>query len=85
MIYYYSIFTIFSIIVTMMIIDPNVSHYIILLSKSAKVKAERMFWMIRFHPVIISSPIGRWWMMRKYMKTAEELSQQLSQKEDDVL
>jgi hypothetical protein len=69
----------------MMIIDPNVSHYIILLSKSAKVKAERMFWMIRFHPVIISSPIGRWWMMRKYMKTAEELSQQLSQKEDDVL
>jgi hypothetical protein len=85
MIYYYSLFTAFVIIVTMMIIDQNVSEYIILLTKSAKLNVERMFWMIRFHPAILSSPIGRWWMMRKYMRTVKELSQELSQKEDEVL
>jgi len=85
MIYYYSLFTVFVIIVTMMIIDQNVSEYIILLTKSAKLNVERMFWMIRFHPAILSSPIGRWWMMRKYMRTVKELSQELSQKEDEVL
>jgi hypothetical protein len=85
MIYYYSLFTAFVIIVTMMIIDQNVSEYIILLTKSTKLNVERMFWMIRFHPAILSSPIGRWWMMRKYMRTVKELSQELSQKEDEVL
>jgi len=83
MIYYYTLFTVFVVIVTMMIIDSNVSAYIVLLSKSAKLNIERMFWMIRFHPVILSSPIGRWWMMRKYMRTVKELSQELSQKDSD--
>ena len=83
MIYYYTLFTAFVILVTMMAIDPNVSDYIVLLSKSAKVNIERMFWMIRFHPVILFSPIGKWWMMRKYMRTVRELSQELSQKDSD--
>lgn len=83
MIYYYSIFTIFAILVTMMVIDPNVSDYIVLVSKIAKTNLERMFWMIRFHPVILSSPIGKWWMMRKYMRTAEQLAQELSKKNQD--
>jgi hypothetical protein len=85
MIYYYTLFTAFVILVTMMVIDPNVSDYIVLLSKSVKVNIERMFWMIRFHPVILSSPMGRWWMMRKYMRTVEKLAQELSQKQDDAV
>lgn len=85
MIYYYTVFTIFCVIVTMMVIDPNVGEYIILLSKTVKVNVERIFWMMRFHPVILSSPIGKWWMMRKYMRTAEKLAQELSQKEKDML
>jgi len=83
MIYYYTLFTIFSIVVTMMIVDPNVGDYIFLLSKLTKSKAERLYWMIRFHPAILTSPIGRWWMMRKYMRTAEELAQELSKKHSD--
>jgi len=85
MIYYYSLFTIFAIIVTMMIIDQNVADYIFLLSKIVKSKIERLHWMIRFHPVLFSSPIGRWWMQRKYMRTAEKLAQELSKKQDEVL
>lgn len=83
MIYYYTLFTLFAIVLTMMVIDPNVSDYIVILSKLAKTNIERMFWMIRFHPVILSSPIGRWWMMRKYMRTSEKLAQELSQKDKD--
>lgn len=85
MIYYYSLFTIFAIIVTMMIIDQNVGDYVVLLTKLIKSKIERLYWMIRFHPVIFSSPIGKWWMMRKHMRTAEKLAQELSKKQDEVL
>jgi hypothetical protein len=85
MIYYYSLFTIFAIIATMMIIDQNVGDYIVLLSKLIKSKIERLYWMIRFHPVLFSSPIGKWLMMRKHMRTAEKLAQELSKKQDEVL
>lgn len=83
MIYYYSLFTIFSVIVVMMATDPNVSEYIILLSKLTKNQAERVYWKMRFHPMWFSSPIGRWWMMRKHMRTAEQLAQELSKNRGD--
>jgi len=83
MIYYYTLFTLFAIIITMMIVDPNVTDYIYLIGKIIKVNLERFYWMIRFHPAILTSPIGKWWMMRKYMKTAEKLAQELSQKQQD--
>jgi hypothetical protein len=69
----------------MMVIDQNIGDYLILLIKTFKLNIERMFWMIRFHPAILSSPIGKWWMMRKYMRTVKELSQELSQEQDEVL
>jgi hypothetical protein len=67
----------------MMIVDPNVADYIYLYFKIIKVNLERFYWMIRFHPAILTSPIGKWWMMRKYMRTAEKLAQELSQKQQD--
>jgi len=85
MIYYYTLFTIFSIIATMVVIDQNVGEYIVLMSKLVKSKIERLYWMVRFHPVLLSSPIVKWWMMRKHMRTAEKLVQELSQKQRDVL
>lgn len=85
MIYYYTLFTLFAIILTMMVIDPNVSDYILILVKIVKNKLERIYWMIRFHPIIISSPIGRWWMMRKYMRTVKELSQEPPKNQDDAV
>ena len=81
MIYYYSLFSLFTIIAMMMVIDPNVSQYIVILTKILKVNLERFYWIIRFHPFIFSSPIGKWWMMRKYMRTVKELSKELGQGE----
>ncbi len=83
MIYYYTLFTVFAVILTMMIVDPNVSDYIYLINKLVVSKFKRLYWMIRFHPFIFSNPIGQWWMMRKHMRTAEELAQEFSKKQDD--
>lgn len=85
MTYYYSLLTLFAIIAAMMIIDNNVCDFILILPKIIKIQLQRVYWMIRFHPVILSSPIGRWWMMRKYMRTIKELSQELPKStESDV-
>ncbi len=73
----------FAVILTMMIVDPNVSDYIYLINKLVVNKFKRLYWMIRFHPFIFSNPIGQWWMMRKHMRTAEKLAQELSKKQDD--
>lgn len=85
MIYYYSLFTVFAVIITMMVIDSNVSYYIVLLSKGVQINLKRFYWMIRFHPIIFSSPLGRWWLMRKHMRTVRELAQELSKKEDGAV
>jgi hypothetical protein len=74
---------VFAVILTMMIVDPNVSDYIYLINKLVVNKFKRLYWMIRFHPFIFSNPIGQWWMMRKHMRTAEKLAQELSKKQDD--
>ena len=74
---------IFGILAYLMWVDENVAIYLTLIFKIMRVNTERMLWMIRFHPVILFSPIGKWWMMRKYMRTVRELSQELSQKDSD--
>jgi hypothetical protein len=77
MIYYYSLFTAFVILITMMIIDQNVAEYIVLLTKLLKSKIERLYWMIRFHPIVFSSPIGKWLMMRKYIKISKDIEKNI--------
>ena len=68
MIYYYSLFTIFAVILTMMVIDQNVGDYIVIIAKLFRVNAERLIWRIRFHPFWFTNPIGQRLMMRKYQK-----------------
>lgn len=73
MIYYYTIFTIFTVVLCMMLVDQNVAIYFSHVTDFISVKVRRMYWLIRFHPMLYSSPIGQWWMMRKYMKKAKLL------------
>ena len=83
--YYYTLFITFTVVAVMMIADQNVGDYLLLIFKIIKLNFERMIWSIRFHPFWISNPIGKWWMMRKYMKTVEQLAQEVSQKQDDAV
>jgi hypothetical protein len=72
--YYYTLFIIFTVIVTMMILDHNVSEYINLLFKILKVNIERFIWMIRFHP---NNFITTYLQNRKYDKIARELEKEI--------
>ena len=75
--YYYTLFIIFTVIVTMMILDNNVSDYIDLLFKILKLNTERLIWMIRFHP---NNFITTYLQNRKYDKIARELEKEFSSK-----
>lgn len=77
-IYYYMLFTIFAVILYMMYVDKNVSDYIILLSKILKIKIERFFWMVKYHP---KNFITTWIRNRKYDNIAEELVQEFMEKQ----
>lgn len=75
--YYYTLFSIFIVITTMMILDNNVSDYINLLFKILKLNTERLIWMIRFHP---NNFITTYLQNRKYDKIAKELEKEFSSK-----
>ncbi len=74
--YYLSLFLVFSIIAFMLIIDRNVSDYIILIFKIFKINIEKYFWMIKLHP---KNPITNYMMQRQYTKIAKELHKELIQ------
>lgn len=69
---------IFSVLAYLIATDESVASFFILYTKLVKINIERFFWMIRFHPIITSSPFFRWWMMRKYMKEVEKIKKELS-------
>jgi hypothetical protein len=70
----YGILLAFGIVIYIMIVDPNVNEYIILLLKMIRVNIERVYWMIRLHPKnLITNLIMRW----KYDKIAKELHAEL--------
>lgn len=69
-----TLLVIFGIVVYMMIVDKNVSDYILLITKIIKINFERFFWMIRFHP---KNPITNLMMRWKYNNIAKTLIEEL--------
>jgi hypothetical protein len=70
----YGILLAFGIVIYIMIVDPNVNEYLILLLKMIRVNMERVYWMIRLHP---KNPITNLIMRWKYDKIAKELHAEL--------
>lgn len=75
--YYYTLFIIFTIIASMIVLDNNVGVYITLIFKIIKVNMERLFWMIKFHP---NNFITTWIRNREYDKIARELEKEFNSK-----
>lgn len=69
---------IFSFVAYLIVTDESVAKFVFLCTKFVQIKLERLYWMIRFHPVMMTNPIAKWYMMRKYMKQAEELQKRNS-------
>jgi hypothetical protein len=55
-------------------------HLVSLGTKLIQIQVERLYWMIRFHPVISQNFISRWIMYRKYLKIAKEMEKELTKK-----
>lgn len=75
--YQYFVLVVVSIVVWLMIIDPNVTEYLNLLSKIAGVNIQRFFWMVKYHP---NNFVTTWIQNRKYDKIAKELEEEFSKK-----
>lgn len=60
-----------------MIVDQNVSDYLLLIFKITKINFSRFFWMLRLHP---KNPITNLIKEREYAKLAKELEKELMKK-----
>lgn len=75
MTYYYIWFLVFAVIAYMIVVDPNVSRYILLLIEVLKVNISRIKWMIILHP---RNPITNYMMNRRANKIAKEIQESLT-------
>lgn len=74
MLYYYTIFTIFAIIVYIIAVDKNVAIFIELMARFAIVQVKRAWWILRFHPI---NPIPRWTLKWKIERITKKLEKDL--------
>ena len=63
----------FGVILYLMIMDENITKYVILLFESLSVYAEKKYLMIKLHPFWFTNPISQRIMMKKYEKMAQKL------------
>ena len=66
--YYYSLITVFTVIVALMIIEPNFSMFIDLQIKTLRINILRLWLMVRLYPRLL---LDRWRIKRdlkKYQK-----------------
>ncbi len=75
--YYYTLFIIFTVIATMIVLDNNVGLYIILILRKFKIEIEKLWWKIKFHP---NNFITTWIRNRQYDKIAKELEEEFSKR-----
>jgi hypothetical protein len=78
-VYYYTLFSIFAIILALMVVDPNVGIAISLASKFVSISFQRVFWLIQYHP---KNPITNWIMWRRHLKIAKDLENEFKSKEN---
>lgn len=75
MTYYYIWFLLFTVVAYAIVVDPNVSRYIILLVELLKINLQRIKWMIVLHPL---NPITNYMMNRRANKIAKEIQASLT-------
>lgn len=60
--------------------EEHFLHFTLLIFKSIKISFERLYWMIKLHPILNNNFIARWFLYRKYLKIAEELEKEINDK-----
>lgn len=73
MVAYYFWILVFGAVIYMAIVDKNVLDFVNLFFLGVWVQLRKYYYMVFLHPFWIMNPVGRWWMMRKYRKLAQEM------------
>ena len=80
---YYFWMVVIGVVVYMAIMDRNVLDFINLFFLGVWVQLRKYYYMVRLHPFWIMNPLGKYLMMRKYRKMAEELMAEVQQQKED--
>jgi hypothetical protein len=75
---YYIWFVIFFCIGYLIVTDQSIARLFILLTKLAEVEYQKIKWWVLYNP---ANPIVKYLMWRRSMKIAEELMEELAQKD----
>lgn len=68
----------FSFVAYLMATEEYFFHFIILLWKVARVNIERLYWLVRLHPIVNNNFIARWMMYRKHLEIAKKLEKEFN-------
>lgn len=71
-------------VVYMCIVDENVLEFVNLFFLGVWVQLKKYYYMVKLHPFWIMNPVGKYFMMRKYRKLAEELIVKIEEKNEEV-
>lgn len=63
--------------------DESVAEYVNLIYMGAVVQIKKYYYMATLHPFWITNPVGRWWMMRKYRRMADQMLKSIKTKETE--
>ena len=74
--------TLFCAVIYMMNEDENVAEFVNLFFLGVWVQLKKYYYMVKLHPFWIMNPIGKWWMMRKYRKMAEEMMKSIKENQE---
>ena len=81
---YYFWMVVVGVVVYMAILDKNVVDFIYLFFLGVWVQLKKYYYMVRLHPFWIMNPVGKYFMMRKYRKLAEEIKSNLETESEEV-
>ena len=81
---YYFWLCVFGLIVYAAILDKNVLEFVNLFFLGVWVQLRKYYYMVKLHPIWIMNPLGRYLMMRKYRKLAQEIMTNLEATDEEV-
>ncbi|WJZ47914.1 hypothetical protein [Synechococcus phage DSL-LC03] len=75
--YYYTLYTLFAVLVVLIALDPNVARLIDLLAKIVNINFTRMYMTVWLHP---RNPYFRWKVWRRSIQMEKELRKILEER-----
>ena len=80
--YSITLLTIFCVIGYMVVTDQNVAEFVNLVLQSIGLWFRKRYLLVKMHPFWIMNPVGKYFMMRKYRRMAEDMLQSVKETQE---